>query len=310
VRAAGADVKVLQVTGARGVKYLSALRRLGQYADWADVIHAHYCYCGWLARLRFRKPVVVSFMGDDLLGTPNDVGNVGLVSKLIVHTSRWLAHTVDAVIVKSQEMADVIAPTICHVVPNGVDIEAFQPRDRRDVQRQLGWSTDRRYVLFPGNPACARKGFATAKAAFDRAASEFLQPVELVALWNVSMENVPLYMNACDAMLMTSYVEGSPNVVKEAMASDLPVISVPVGDVAQLIDGVPGYWMCPRQTDVLSHALVTSLAAENRVEGRAALLRQGLDLETVAGQILDIYDSIVTNHRRRSPCRPNEAMVG
>lgn len=293
VRAQGVDVRTVQVVGRRYVKYLTTLGRLGEQVKWADVIHSHYCFCGWLARSRTRKPIVVSFMGDDLLGSPNQEGHVGPLSKLIVRSSRWLAQSVDATIVKSPEMASVISPTPCHVVPNGVDLDTFRPMDRVEAQRQLGWTEKLKYVLFPGNPDCPRKGFSTARAAFDRATAAIAQPMKLVSLWNVAPQDVPLYMNACDAMFMTSFVEGSPNVVKEAMACNLPVVAVSVGDVAELLAGIEGYAVCPRETDALATALVETLESNRTVEGREALQRRGLDLDTVASRLVKIYSSVV-----------------
>jgi len=69
-----------------------------------------------------------------------------------------------------------------------------------------------------------------------------------------------IYMNACDMMLMTSLIEGSPNVVKEAMACNRPIISVPVGDVAKMIDGVAGCSVCQRDPQEIGERLADGLS--------------------------------------------------
>src|SRR5207237_1937171 len=133
---------------------------------------------------------------------------------------------------------------------------------------------DRRYVLFPGRPEEPRKGFALAEAVIASAAAQSGLELELVPLRGVPPERVALYMNGSHALLLTSLWEGSPNVIKEAMACDSPIVSVPVGDVPELLDGIAGCQVCPRQVEPLAAALERILAAERRTNGREALLRK------------------------------------
>jgi len=297
LRLLGVQVDVLEIKGIPKVKYLQALPSLRTRVGSVDLIHVHYGYCGWLARLQSSKPVVLSFMGDDLLGTPDSEGRIKLYSKLMVQMNRWLARTVDAVIVKSTEMAKIVAPVEPHVVPNGVDLQLFQPMDPYEARTMLGWSEGKRYILFPGNPDIPRKGFPLAQAAVISASKQMSEPLTLVPLKGVAPNQVPLYMNACNAMVMTSFVEGSPNVVKEAMACNLPVVSVPVGDVLELLAGVPGYTICTRDVDKFSEALVSTLSGAQRVDGRTTLNRRGLDQESVARRLMNIYADILTQHK-------------
>lgn len=256
LRALGIQVDVLEIIGVSKLKYLQYLPTLYQRMAHADLIHAHYGYCGWLARAQFSKPVVVSFMGSDILGSPNAQGKIRPFSKLVVRLDRWLAGMVDAVIVKSAEMAEVVKPVKSYIVPNGVDLQAYSPMDRSQAKAKLGWAEDKRYILFAGNPDDSRKGFPLAQAAVSGAIQAMGEPLQLVPLRGVAVKTVPLYMNACEAMLMTSFIEGSPNVVKEAMSCNLPVISVPVGDTCELLNGVVGYTVCPRDPQLLAEALV------------------------------------------------------
>lgn len=293
LRALGIQVDVLEIKGMPKVKYLQALPALWTLAPFADLIHAHYGFCGWLARSQLSKPVVVSFMGDDLLGTPDSEGRPGPLSKLLVQINRWLARTVDVVIVKSAEMAEVVAPVKSHIVPNGVDLQAFRPMDTQEARSVLGWPEGKQYILFPGNPDTKRKGFPLAQAVVSKASMNVNEPLELIPLKRVASDRVPLYMSACDAMLMTSLMEGSPNVVKEAMACELPVISVPVGDVPELLDGVVGYTICPRDAEALAGALVNTLLNKPHTEGRMRLKHKGLDLESVARRLINIYQDVL-----------------
>lgn len=300
LRALGIDMDVLEITGLSKLKYPKA--RLTQHARLAsaDLIHAHFGYCGWLARSQRGTPVVVSFMGDDLLGTPGVDGRVGRLSRAVVRANRWLARWVDAVIVKSAEMARVVAPVEAHVVPNGVDMQTFQPMDKQAARATLGWTEEGRYVLFPGNPKNPRKGFDLAQRLVRHAAERTAEPIQLVPLWGVSPEQVPLYMNGCDAMVMTSLIEGSPNVVKEAMACNLPAVSVPVGDVPEMVRGldgcgVDGYVVCPREAGVLGEALAELLTSGAPSGGRAALERKGLDSLSIARRVQRIYETVLSS---------------
>ena len=297
LRAIGVQMDVLEIKGIPRLRYLQALPSLRALARSVDLIHAHYGYCGWLARLQFSKPVVVSFMGNDLLGTPDAEGSLKPLSKLVVQVDRWLARIVDAVIVKSAEMAKVVAPVKAHIVPNGVDLQRFRPMDPYKTRALLGWPEGKRYILFPGNPDDPRKGFRLARATMISASKQMSEPLALVPLKQVTPDQVPLYMNACDAMVMTSLIEGSPNVVKEAMACNLPVVSVPVGDVTELLDGVEGYTICPRDAEALAEALVSTLAGGQRADGRAALKPKGLDLESVAQRLMKIYADVLTQQK-------------
>lgn len=295
----GVDVTTVNVTGPPKIKYITTVPRIRRALETADLIHGHFGYCGWLAKLSTRKPVVVSFMGDDLLGTPREDGSLLTWSRMVVRANKWLASRIDAIIVKSEEMAEVLRPLSVHVIPNGIDVEAFTPIDSAVARKRLGWSANRKYVLFPGNPALPRKCFPLAEASVRAAERRIGQSIEIVVLWNVPPESVPLYMNACDAMLMTSFVEGSPNVVKEAMACDLPVIAVPVGDVAQILEGVSGYAVRPREADAIAEILAVILSERPACEGRKAIIEKGLDLQSVARRIQAVYEQVISDQRHR-----------
>ena len=144
IRDLGIDVHVLEVRGVKRLKYLQRMKDLHSLARSVDLIHAHYGYCGWLARSQRNTPVVVSFMGDDLLGTPDAAGNISAFSKWVVQADCWLAHKVDAVIDKSAAMARIVAPVNAHVIPNGVDLNVFRPMDMRAAKAALGLADHKR----------------------------------------------------------------------------------------------------------------------------------------------------------------------
>src|SRR5262249_7772645 len=134
LRAAGVATDVDFIDGRRSKwEYLRALPRIrhrlrsGGY----DLAHAHYGYRGVYPLLFHGIPVVVSFLGDDVI-----MGHERL-SALKQRVRDYVVERADAIIVKSEEMKDVLerrAPgrgsahgSRIHVVPNGVDLERFAP---------------------------------------------------------------------------------------------------------------------------------------------------------------------------------------
>lgn len=289
LRKLGIEVVVQDMKGIPVVKYGPAIPRMWSSLDQVDLIHAHFGYCGWIARMQWRRPVVVSFMGDDLLGTPSGSGSLTLLSRFMVKCNRLLARRVDQVIVKSREMAQVISPTSCHIIPNGVDLDLFRPIARAEAKSRLGLDPQKNYILFPGDPSNPRKGYQLARSATEETQRLTGLPIEILTLWGRQPDEVPWCMNACEAMWMTSLIEGSPNVVKEAMGCNLSVVGVPVGDVAELLYGVQGYFVCERNPQQLARAMADVLQTKLEVKGRDALVQLGLSLEQVALRIQSIY---------------------
>lgn len=295
IAAAGVDVQVIDMRGIPKLKYLQVLPKVRRAARNVDLIHAHFGYCGWLAWLGkkwagSRVPIVMSFMGDDLLGTPaNEAGKLERASVLAVDINRRMASRYDQIIVKSQEMAEQLRGMPCHVIPNGVDLDVFRPVDRVRARQELGWSESGWRVLFPGDPSNPRKGHSLAQAAVRLVEESSGQPVELVPLWGVHPDQVPLYMNACNAMLMTSLIEGSPNVVKEALACNANVVAVPVGDVPEMLQGIQQCQTTARAAGEIGAALERLLRADRPSDGRDVLQTRGLSLAGVAQRILGIY---------------------
>ena len=286
------DVDVMEVSEGTGLAYLKAAFRLHRRARASDLVHAHYGFCGWVARCQLSRPVVVSFLGSDLIDFPSRRRRTALRRRAELVSNRLLARLVDRVIVKSDQMAAIVASARPLVIANGVDLSEFAPVPRAEAREQLGWPADGRYVLFPGNPEKTRKGFPLARAAVAEASRRLGQELELVALAEIEPDRVPMIMNACDAMVLTSLAEGSPNVVKEAMACNLPVVSVPVGDVELLLEGVLRCRVAPREPEALGATLAAVLDEAAPSDGRQALVRKGLDACAVAGRIVAVYEDV------------------
>lgn len=308
IRDAGIDVQIVDMRGIPKLKYLQVVPKVRQAIRNVDLVHAHFGYCGWLAllgrKLAMRRvPIVMSYMGDDLLGTPSDEkGNLEKSSIWAAKLNTRWAKRYEQVIVKSREMAEKLSPTSCHVIPNGVNLSVFQPEERAAARQRLGWSIAGEKVLFPGDPQNPRKGFQMAQAAVKLAESDWGRPLELVPLWGIKPDLVATYMNACNAMLMTSLIEGSPNVVKEALACDANVISVPVGDAHEMLTDVTNCHRVARQPEAIAAALCDVLRTNQASNGRAVLQQRRLSLEGVAQQVIEVYHQALAQVAvRKSP---------
>jgi glycosyltransferase involved in cell wall biosynthesis len=281
----------------RAIPQLYAALRRERY----DVVHAHYGYAGIVAALQRRCPSVVTFHGDDLLGTPDEQGRATTWSRLWVQIHRRMARHVDGVIAVSEEMARVLDRKDVHVIPCGVDTELFLPRDRRAARSRLGWDPERRYVLFAANPTFSRKCFPVAKAGIDLVNRTRTDRVELVCTHSqprsvVPYGEVPWYMAAADALVVTAYWEGGPVVVKEAMACNLPVVSVDVGDVRQVIGDTRDCHIVARDPAAVAQALRTVLDPPRRTSGRVRA--EAYALPRIAERLICVYESVL-----RSPAR-------
>ncbi len=184
-----------------------------------ELVHAHYGLSGLLANLQRKIPVVTTYHGSDI---NNDT--VYRISRLSIFLSKF------NIFVSQKNCDKAGAKTKAAIIPCGVDTELFRPDDKSLVRNKLGVAENEKLVLFAGafdNPV------KNPELALSVAAA--MPEVKLLELKNYSREQVALLMNAVDACLMTSHSEGSPQVIKEAMACNCPIVSVDVGDVRDVI---------------------------------------------------------------------------
>ncbi len=246
LRQCGIDVQVFTFRGNKDPRsYIRARRDLHSLlrSKHFDLIHAHWGQGGWVA-IGHRVPVVVTFHGSDLQGIIGSSGRYTLGGAVLKRISRYVARRADQVIVVSEHLLQHL-PSIqsrVHVIPGGVNLDLFHPMPMAFARQQLGLGPDQRYVLFAADPRNPVKRYELAKAAVDELKGRF--PVELLVLAGAHHDRVPLYMNAGDVLALTSKHEGSPTVVKEALACGLPVVSVPVGDVRQRLAVLPECVLC------------------------------------------------------------------
>jgi len=275
----GVECRYFGVDGKGIVGYLRQLPKLWKAIREfrPDIIHAHYGLCGLLANCQRRIPVVTTYHGSDI----NDP-RVLRLSKRSIRRSRFN-------IFVSQKNVDIARPRKDYaLIPCGISLEDYPVIDKEDARRQMGLEPSAKYVLFAGafdNPV---KNAPLAKEAMRQ-----VPEAVLLELKGFSRPQVATLMQAVDVFLMTSLTEGSPQVIKEAMACGCPIVSVDVGDVKTRIAGLDGCYIADRSVEGIAASLQKAFAYEGRTSGREAIIRDGLTDSQIAGKIIGYYAGLL-----------------
>jgi len=261
-----------------------------------DLVHAHYSYVGMIARTQWKVPVVVTFHGDDLLGTVIKDGKKTRSSALIVAAGKSLARHVDAAIVQTSEMARKLEQSNVFVIPHEVDFEVFRPTKREQARAALGLAAGKKYLLFAANPQVPVKRFPLAKATGDYLRKRD-PSIELLVVSKETQERLALYMSACDALVFPSYQEGSPNVIKQAMACNLPIVATDVGDVREVVGKTKGCYLSKPSVTEFAAGINEILAHRKRTDGREHI--RHLDSAVVSEKVIKVYEQVLGKHEAR-----------
>ena len=282
----GIDVEVAIFPPGAG-SYLRAARELGRSGRGRgfDVVHAHYGLSGWSALAVRGAPHVVTFHGTDLAHRW-----VGPLSRALLRLVD-LPAAVSASLVRARARRTLGRRTIA-VLPCGVDLDRFKRIERAEARRRLGLDRERTYLLFPADPARPAKRHDRAHALAARL------PGELLVLRGIPPADVPLWVNAANAVLVTSDHEGFGLAALEALACDVPVLSTPVGIAPLALAGVDGALCAPFEEERWLAALAGHAAdPDPRVAGRtrAALF----STERMASRVRAAYAEVVSAGQKR-----------
>lgn len=324
LQARGIEVLRYGITGKGILGYLRelpALRRMIRSVR-PDLIHAHYGLSGLLANLQRLVPVITTYHGSDI--------NVPAILRFSKIAMRLSAHNIfvskrNVVLAYPKSFpagkdfdTDEKLPSLqgrggdrhFTLLPCGVNI----PEPWSEMQHQkVGQLTlnqwvhskldkEIKYVLFAGafdnavkDPELAKSVIAVYNSSFANRQSPIAnRQIELIELKGYNRDQVTALMYNYHALLMTSKTEGSPQVVKEAMACGCPIVSVDVGDVAERTSGVEGCYVVPtREPKDIAKALQKALAFSGRTNGRERIIAMGLSNEQVAERLEIIYENVL-----------------
>lgn len=289
LRRLGVDVDVLFMNGrANKLNYLWAYPRLWRQLrkQRYDVIHAHYVFSGLVARGQMGTPVVLTHHGPEVFMT---------WEKHVCHAATpWF----DKVIVVSPEMKERLGYEKAIVIPCGVSFERFSPMPKEEARARLGLPQDKKLVLWAGEPFRPEKRWDIVEEAMNRLKADD-PDVDLLLAAGRPHDDIPVYMNAADVLLLVSDAEGSPMVVKEAMACNVPVVSTPTGDVAHVIGGTEGCHITSQGPAEVVEKLKLALAFGKRTNGREAIA--DMELDAISRRIIAVYEDAIRERGRKVP---------
>jgi teichuronic acid biosynthesis glycosyltransferase TuaC len=280
LKARGVSVDVLHINRLNKLNYLKAAFRvllLNFRPKTYDLVHGYYSYSGVIALLQVRYPVVITFLGTDLLGRSGFIG-------------RFAARLAAGVIVMSEEMKRASTRPDAHVIPFEINKAVFYPSPQPEAREQLGLPPDANLILFPWDPKRPEKRYYLAEQALELLRSDF-PDIQIVVIFKETHEVVAHYMNACDALVLTSDHEGSPVAIREALACGLPVVSVDVGDVRKVLEPVTGSYICRPEPEDIAAKLRRVLEDKQRATDGADQAQANVVSD--AERVIGVYEEIL-----------------
>lgn len=252
-----------------------------------DVVHCHYgTMAAFVAVCSTNKPVVITFRGSDL----NPVPSGNKLRVLFSHVlSQFSAIRAAGIICVSQELGHrlLVGMRKVVVIPTGVDIGIFKPALKSPARSRLGWGDTDLVVLFNAGKSPEVKRLDLAEKAVAEARKS-MPAIKLVVLrGDIPPEDVPIYHNAADVLLVTSDFEGSPTIVQEAIACGLPVVSVEVGDVPEVLQSVRPSRIVPRDPVLIGSALLEIISLKQRSNGPEMASKE-LSNSVVGARVLEV----------------------
>jgi glycosyltransferase involved in cell wall biosynthesis len=282
MRKRGVEVDLFEFARGRD-EYLPAARRLHSLLrrERFDLVHAHYGLAGWVAKLAGARPLVVTFHGTDVR------------HHLVGHLSRRLVWRVDLVAGVSRALFEAedgrpgLPPVPgSAVLPCGPDLERFGPQPRAQARRALGLDPDGRFLFFPANPARPEKRH-------DRAAELATAcEADMLTGGSIDPDEMPLWINAANAVLVTSDYEGFGMAAIEALACEVPVLSTPVGIAPYALGGIDGCLSAAFSVAAWEAVARRHLeAADPRVNGTARAAT--LSAAAMAERVIQAYRAVL-----------------
>ncbi len=265
----------------KGIKgYLGCLKELKKRlkTERYHCIHAHFAISALLANLQRNVPVVATFHGSDI----NHI-KLRFVSLCVEILSRKTIYVSGEL----SRIAFYASKKKAEVIPCGVDFCQFFPRTKADSKKQLGLSTNKKYILFSSYFENKVKNYPLAKEALTILNDA---TIELLELKGYSRAEAAVLFTAVDAALMTSFTEGSPQFVKEAIACNCPVVSTDVGDVKTVIGNIEGCFIASYEPKDVAEKIMRSIRYGELTNGREHIAH--FDNREIAQKLITLYHQI------------------
>ncbi len=276
---AGINIDYFLIKGHGLFGYLKNLPRLNKQIKKIkyDLIHAHYGLSGMLSVLQRKIPVIITFHGSDINNS-----YIRKFSKIAMRLSSY------NIFVHKNMKDKVNAKKKYSIIPCGVNLDNFYVINKSKAQIEMHLNSEQKYVLFAGDFANWVKN---SKLAFK--VIKTLPEIEMIELKGYTRDQVCLLMNAVNLLLLTSFSEGSPQVIKEAMSCNLPIVSTDVGDVKEIIGDTEGCFICSYDPKDVAEKIKMALDYGKRTNGRERIIKLDLDSDSIAKKIINVYEEVV-----------------
>lgn len=295
------DNRVGSVTMMPVVYTYSGLRAIRNIAKNSDIIHIHfgglYALAVWLFLIGVRKPKIITFHGTDIHAKAIKTEK-SVLSKVKIKLNQYASFisilAFDRIGFVALEMEHYVPGVLKGVIKKksfvqslGVDYSLFQPKEIAEARKILHLD-GKKYALFStiSNTNIKRQDIAEAII------SELGDSFRLLVMCGVKPSEVPVYINACDFLLLTSDEEGSPNIIRECLALDKPVFSVKVGDAEKQLNGLDNSCIIDRDPLRAAKIIKDSLSKPYSDNTRESL-RKRLDFDKLNKAIIDMYEKLI-----------------
>lgn len=291
----GVEVVYFKVSGKGIFGYLKSIPRLKKKIniEKVDLVHAHYGLCGIISLFAtlVKIPVIISFMGDDLIGGKNTQGKKTIKGQIIKYLNTFSARFYSHIIVKSSNLANQLKGKEVSIIPNGVDLDFFNIHDnsRRDNKK----SSETFSLLFLSYPSRPEKNFKLLEQSVAKLNDYNLN---IVVKFNLSKNDVLNAFYEADIVCLPSFHEGSPNVVKEAMTLNKVTVATDVGDIKENFNQCSNLFISNDFTvESYSQSILKAIhfiKSGHFSNSRYVILEKGLDSDSVAKKIIKIYSKV------------------
>ncbi len=277
----GVIVEYFPIVG-KGLKgYLKNLSAFKQKinSEKFDIIHAHFGLSGALAVLQSKLPVIITFHnGETLTFKGNLISSVAsLFSAYNIYVAK---HIYELVFFKRRNNFSVI--------PCGINLNEIKIIPPEEAKKCMLLSDSKINVLFGGSFSNLRKNYALAKQSIDLLG---LNNINLIELKGFSREQVTNLLCGCDFLFLPTKSEGSPQIIKEALACNCPIVATNVADIKELTSGVDGCFITDFNPENVADNLRKAIEFKGRTNGRLSV--EKYSNEIIVKQIIEIYKSIL-----------------
>jgi teichuronic acid biosynthesis glycosyltransferase TuaC len=295
---AGFETDYFLITGKGITGYLKHLPRLIHQINLykPDLVHAHYGLSALLASMQRLVPVIATFHGSDI-----NIPWLRFLSKIAMKRSCWSVFV-------SQRLARLAgAKKNYSVISCGIDLNIFYPVNKLKARQKFGFFPEDKLILFSGAFDNKVKNYPLAKEAISRLnltenMNSIIKPIELKGY---SREQVNLLFSACDVALLTSFSEGSPNFIKEALACNCPIVATDVGDIRELVGDTDGCFIATFNTNDVAQKIKMALSFAyghpSGTSGRERIIELELDADKANNKLREIYSRIIGKRHIAKP---------